>query len=383
MAKYHSHRFFDAAPRAASVTRRTNLPDIHQGVSHPEFASAALTREVCWRSHGPRLWFLLPDRLGRFRPWLAGAAVVLLVLILFVGLTVAVHGVEAAWPLLTTPRVAATAGFFVASLGLLAGLAQIVFPSARQDLAQLTRISTAPGDSLRAMSEALERMPRRSVLMALPLAAGLAAGHIWLLGPSAPHLGPQLASDVCNVLLWVAMFQISIPLVNNARLFSLLGRCTKVDLYQPAELTAFGRAALRPCLFIIALQCAYVLLMLPDDTRFAVGTAVGLMVSMTLVAALFFLPLRGIRSRIRSRRREVIAALDARLARLPQADAATADGARLAEVESLLALRARIQAVSAWPLGLEGVRRLLFYLVLVPLTWVGAALVEMLLDARL
>ncbi|MCC5886821.1 MAG: hypothetical protein JJT88_10335 [Gammaproteobacteria bacterium] len=306
-----------------------------------------------------------------------------LVLMLFVALTIVLHGTEAVWPMLTTPRVAATASFFVASLGLLAGLAQIVFPSARQDLAQLTRLSTLPSDSLCAMSDALERLPRRSALMALPPALGLAAGHIWLLGPSSPHLGPQWAGNICNVLLWVAMFQISVPLINNARLFSLLGRCTTVNLYQPGELTAFGRAAIRPCLFIIALQCAYVLLMLPDDARFAVGTAVGLMVSMVLVAALFFLPLRGIRSRIRSRRRQVIAALDARLARLPQADDRAADSASLAEVESLLALRARMAAVSAWPLGLEGVRRLLFYLVLVPLTWVGAALVEMLLEARL
>lgn len=342
-----------------------------------------LTREVLWRSQSPRLWFLLPDGLGRWRPWLAGGSVALLVLMLFVALIILVHGVEAAWPMLANPRVAASAGFFVASLGLLAGLAQIVFPSARADLAQLTRISTAPADSLSAMSDALERMPRRSALMALPLAIGLAAGHVWLLGPSSPYFGPQLASNVCNVLLWVAMFQISVPLISNARLFSLLGRCTTVNLYQPAELTAFGRAATRPCLFIIALQCAYVLLMLPDDARFALGTAIGLMVSMALVAVLFFLPLRGIRSRIRSRRREVIAALDVRLARLPAADADAADAESLAEAESLLALRARIKAVSSWPLGLEGVRQLLFYLVLVPLTWVGAALVEMLLEARL
>lgn len=359
------------------------LPESTPELPGPEQASQALGRDATLRAAGPRLWFLLPDRLGRWRPWLAGGAVTGFVLMLFSGLAISLHGFEDAWPMLSDPQLAATAGFFLASLGLLAGLAQIIFPAARRDLDDLIGISMAPAANLDAMSQALHRTPRRTALRALPVSLALATAHLWLLEPNSPHLGPQLASSICNVLLWVAMFQISIPLVNNARLFSLLGRCTKVDLYLPGQLTPFGRTAIRPCLFLIALQCAYVLLMLPEDNHFAVGTAIGLMASMTLVAVLFFLPLRGIHSRIRSCRSETIAMLDDRLASLPQPGQHTVDSSSLTEASALLDLRERIERVSSWPLGLEGVRRLFFYLVLVPLAWVGAALVEMLLDARL
>lgn len=352
----------------------------------PEDAAAAetLAREAHRYSEAPSLWFLLPARLGRWRPWLAGACAGGAVIVLFCATTTVLHGLPAAVTILTTPTVASTLGFFLASLALLAGLAQVIFPAARRDIEDLVDTNALPQSTLDAMAEAMQRLPARSAWAALPPAMVIGSLHVWLLGEPTPYLAPWLAGSLCNLLLWIAMFQIAVPLLRNARLFRLLGQCTRVDLYRPARLRVFGRTAIRPCLFIIALQCAYAILLLPEGTSLLRGGApIGLIASMSLVAALFFLPLRGIRARIRATRVAALRHLDQRLARQAQPDSEDATDTSLAATEALLALRQRIFAVSSWPLGLEGVRRMLFYLVLVPLTWIGAALVEMMIDASL
>lgn len=346
-----------------------------------------LEREAAGYGGAPRLWFLLRGPNRKRSAALAGGGVGLGVLLVFVLATLLLHGTTAAFDVLMTPTVLATAAFFATSLGLLAGLTQVVFPAARDDLEALRSELDVDPQILDDLAAGLERLPLRSTLGSMPPAVAIGALHVWLLGATTPHSGSWLAASICNLLLWVAMFQIAVPLSRNARIFSLLGRCARVDLYRPARLTPFGRTAVRPCLFIIALQCAYALLMIPEGMSLLRGGApLGLIASMGLVAGLFFLPLGGIRARIRSVREQALAGIDLRLAGLgttaPPHAADTTIG-QLGDAEALLRLRERLAAVSAWPLGLEGFRRLAFYVVLVPMTWVGAALVEMMIDGRL
>lgn len=343
--------------------------------------AAALARDVAWRQAGPRLWFLLPATLGRLRPWLAGTGVATAVVLLFL-LAATLSGQDPPPLRLDAPDFA-LAAFFTASLGLLAGLSQLVFASARLDYEALRPLSVANSATLSAMGEALQRLPWQNVLSSIAPALLFAAGHVLLLGATVENVGVQLASWICTALLWLAMFQLAVPLIDNARLFSLLGGTVQVNLYRPAELTSFGRAAIRPCLLIIALQCAYALLILPEEVRFGLGSSMGLIASMGLVAALFFLPLRGIRHNIALHKAQALTAIDAELAALPQPGQTGPQARELARAGNLLLLRDRLAAVSTWPLGLAGVSRFLFYLVLVPLTWVGAALVEMAMDGRL
>lgn len=346
-----------------------------------------MAREAAWRRTGPRLWFLLHGPNRRRCALNAGTGVGLAVAAIFVIATVSGHGTEAAPAILMSPPVLAAAAFFILSLSLLAALTQIVFPAAVRDLEDLRSEIDVDPAMLDDLAASLDRLPLRSSLPAVPVAMTLSAAHIWLLGETTPYEGPWLAGSICNVLLWVAMFQIAMPLVHNARLFSLLGRCARVDLYNPDRLAPFGRTAIRPCLFIIALQCAYAILMIPESTSLMRGgVPLGLVASMGLVAGLFFLPLRGIRERIRGERARTLLSLDDRLGELTtnsHPGAPDTPIAKLAEADRLLALRSRVASVSTWPLGFAGVRQLFIYVVLVPLTWVGAALVEMMIDGRL
>lgn len=360
-------------------------PDAEQS-AEPD-ARRRLQQEEALEAGVRRLWFLLPGANRHQAAVLAGSGVAVAILSVFLFSILLRHGSEATFAILLTPTVLATTIFFTASLSLLAGLAQVVFPAARDDFEALRADLDVDPAAQDRIAQALERMPLRPMLGSIPVAVAIGSLHVWLLGETTPHFGAWLAATICNLLLWIAMFQIALPLVRNARIFSLLGRCARVDLYRPGRLTPFGRTAIRPCLFIIALQCAYAVLVIPEGTSLLRGGApLGLIASMGLVAGLFFLPLRGIREQIRSAREQALAAIDLRLAELGALAPPGASGTTMAELNdaaSLLRLKDRITAVSAWPLGFEGFRRLAFYVVLVPMTWVGAALVEMLIDGRL
>lgn len=302
-------------------------------------------------------------------------------LALFVACLLIWHGPEGL-ALLRAPEQWAIVAFFVVSLGMLAGISRHVFPAAIDDLAALDSCLDCNTATRAQLARALLRYPRAASLRLVPVAALIGIGHVLLLGQNTPVTGLWIGSMVGTLLIWQMMFQLALPLVHNARLFSLLGQACRVDLYRPERLNAFGTTAIRPCLLIIALQCAYAIFLLSEQATLSAGLLLGLGASMGLVAGLFFKPLVGIRHNIRQELARASNEVDQALTAMnaPTRPLSTPD---LQRVGALLALRQHLGQISSWPLGFQGVRRMLFYLILVPLTWVGAALVEMLIDGRL
>jgi len=60
-----------------------------------------------------------------------------------------------------------------------------------------------------------------------------------------------------------------------------------------------------------------------------------------------------------------------------------AEPSRLAEINNLLDHRQHLQRVPDWPIDIGAVSRLILYLIIPPVTWVGAALIENAVDALL
>lgn len=98
--------------------------------------------------------------------------------------------------------------------------------------------------------------------------------------------------------------------------------------------------------------------------------------------AAFVLPLVGARRRVRELKQAELARVRAALrdARGTALAGGPAPGGRLAD---LLAYEARLQAVAEWPVDASTLLRLGLYLVLGLGSWLGAALVERLLDRAL
>jgi len=93
------------------------------------------------------------------------------------------------------------------------------------------------------------------------------------------------------------------------------------------------------------------------------------------------MPLRGIRRRIRETRTAALQQLDARYDAISRDGLTSAEPQQLSAMDTLLDMRERVAQAPGWPMDLAGVRRILLYVVLPPLTWAAAALVEMLIDS--
>ena len=74
-------------------------------------------------------------------------------------------------------------------------------------------------------------------------------------------------------------------------------------------------------------------------------------------------------------RMRILAAIEQRILDKSQADQSQADRP-IPELESLLQHRDRLRHAYTWPVDLGIVYRLLFYVVIPPLAWFGAALME-------
>jgi hypothetical protein len=101
----------------------------------------------------------------------------------------------------------------------------------------------------------------------------------------------------------------------------------------------------------------------------------GLIFGTISASILFYLPVSGVHDGIReakARRLEEIQSLIGAI-----------DQSNVASLESLIAHRERILHLSAWPLDLSILSRVGFYLIIPPLAWVGAALVETLVQGYL
>jgi hypothetical protein len=328
------------------------------------------------RHRSPELWLLRAQSLTRLGPVAFGVSMGLLTLVLLM-LPLYLYG----YPTDILRDSLEGALFFGLSIGVLAGCSSPVFRGASADIAALQGVLPLSAVELSQLQASVTREPRREVLRTMLLGSACALLHSWLM---ALHEQPPLVGATTalgTLLLWIAMFSTVAPLIGNALIFSRLGAMANPDLLRPSRHAAFGRAALRPTLFIIAMLCVYPILALSGGLRGSV--LFGFASTVLSLFALFFLPLGGIRRRIREVRETTLRALDARADRLYPEEIASARAEQLFELDAVLDIRERVARASAWPLDLQGVQRIMLYVILPPLTWAAAALVEIFIDGRL
>jgi len=229
-------------------------------------------------------------------------------------------------------------------------------------------------DDQAAVTDALADPKSRAVGVALLAGAlfGLSQYSGVLLN-SLTTVNPWLDLSVfaANEITWLTVAFTAVCRVSDARSLRRLGRKVRVDLYDLSKLRPFGSAAIRDVLVIMGALALMPLQALDAEFRL-INYRDGLIVGLTLSGLLFLIPQTGVRAAIRT-------AKAARLEMLQQAVDA-ADRRDVVQLESLVAHRDRIQHTSTWPLDLSLVGRVVFYLVIPPLAWVGAALVELMVD---
>jgi hypothetical protein len=197
-----------------------------------------------------------------------------------------------------------------------------------------------------------------------------------------------------QIFMWWLIGVLLIDRTRTARAFRALGEVIRFDLFRLETLRPLARAGVIDVVIVAGALLFSPLQSL--DARFRVENY-RFALAVATPAMLFFVswPLRSVHARIRAERTARLTALEAQLEALEaQLEALEAQSAQIApdsaarieataELESLLAHRDRLLGARTWPLDLRLVWRIFIYLIIPPLAWAGAALVERMVDAAL
>lgn len=254
-----------------------------------------------------------------------------------------------------------------------------VYRAAADDLRSLQPVLPLSTADVECLARGLTRATALQIRLAVT--AGILAGvaHAYLLALHELSIGFAITQSLATIGLWVVLVTTFVKMMMNAALFSQLGKSANPDLLRPSQQAPFGAAATRPAMFIIGILCAYPLLSTGGD-GLSSGVWLGFSTGLATLIGIIVMPLGGIRRRIQLRRREVLVALDRRLEAMALEDVASVSADSLRDMDTVLDMRERVASAPSWPLDLAGLQRILLYLVIPPLTWVAAALVERLVD---
>jgi hypothetical protein len=269
--------------------------------------------------------------------------------------------------------------FFGATFGILTAFTTPVYRGAASDLRALAPIIPLPARDLEYLALGITRATSRQLSIAVAIGFAVGVGHSLILWQEHRSIGFIVPQAGATIALWVFMFTTLSKMVINASVFSRLGAIAEPDLLRPSRQAPFGSAAIRPGIFLIGLLCSFPLLFL-GESRPSMGVWFALVACILSLAGIVSMPLRGIRDRIRKRRESILVALDHRLEAMGCRELDGVSAQELRDMDTILDMRERVAQAPAWPLDLAGVRRILFYIVLPPLTWAAAAFVEMFID---
>ena len=212
------------------------------------------------------------------------------------------------------------------------------------------------------------------------IAAWIAGGVIWGLAQFTDGFTQMGTTDIPwilvvattgNVCVWATAAWMFAYRLQHGVHISRIGRSATVDVYHLERCKPFARLAVYDVLVIMGALTLMPLQAL--DAQFRLDNYLpGFIVAIPSALALFMLPLTGIRASIRQAKQKQVALIDEQLSASPIHE--------LAQRESLLAHRERFSNTSDWPIDFRIVSRVLFYLFIPPLAWIGAALVENLVD---
>lgn len=256
-----------------------------------------------------------------------------------------------------------------------------------RDLEDLTPALGAGPDELGRLRREIATVPRAWVTgagivsMAFSFVANAFNPALWADGQIPEGSDPVLIWLVVRNVLnaWMISRAVVLELLL-ARAFSRLGeRLVAIDLLDRAPLAPFGRRGLRSVLLWMLLLALFAPLWVLDAAEPLLLVALLGVLSFALAA--FLLPVGGAHRRIRAAKERELSRVrgalrDARERALAQPD----DDPRGGRVADLVAWEQRVAAAGEWPFGATTVLRFGLYLAIGMGSWIGAALVERVLE---
>lgn|GEM_PF-1759373 len=178
-----------------------------------------------------------------------------------------------------------------------------------------------------------------------------------------------------NFVVWLAIMLLLCWRIPVSRLLRKLGEELNVDVYRLHLAQPLTRMATIDLLAAVGAMSFMALQSLDAEFRLA-NYLVGALIGIPAAIAFLGFPLLGLRRKIVGLKRDRLGELQLDLER--ELGATTPDVVR---VEAVLGHISRVQSMSNWPINLRLIARIFVYVIIPPLAWVGAALVENVVDS--
>ncbi|GHD37055.1 hypothetical protein [Parahalioglobus pacificus] len=255
----------------------------------------------------------------------------------------------------------------------------------RKAMADLAPELEMSQDELSAFIESLDHQSIAWQVMVLAWGILGGLGQIWLvsLEPDTAHMSAvQLAlstASLGSLLVWIVMTTAIFSLMQNAvRVGRLANQLKRVDLFRHDKLLPFARVGIASSLSILGALALFPILLV-DDRSTLVSSAPGLIATGVPLILMLIFPVWRVHRRMKLAKQVAMAEVNQSIDEVRSAQGEPT----LATLNTLLSYRKHLKQVPEWPLDTGAVGRLLLYILIVPMTWVGAALIENVVDALL
>jgi len=224
----------------------------------------------------------------------------------------------------------------------------------------------------------LQKIAGRTVL--LGAIVGFLYGLLFNLLPewrnSFGSLGFQVQSiAIGQLVLWTLIGVVLTYRIHTALCFYKKGKVVPVDLYDTSKFDPFARNGLDDVFGIAVLLVLTILQSL--DAEFRLGNYIfAWIVAFPAAASLLVLPMLSLHRRLLAHKKEFLEEMHRQVADASR----VAEPDSLTRIELLMQHRDRVRHTSTWPIDLSIAFRLILFIIIPPLAWLGAAFVELGLD---
>lgn len=191
-------------------------------------------------------------------------------------------------------------------------------------------------------------------------------------------------STLGALVVWIMMTTVIVALIQQARLFARLGaQNVKISLLNTRKLLPFARISIYSSLAIIGAVALFPLIGFESGMN-QLEILPGAIATVGPLVAIFIVPIWPIHRRLRSMKEQELLRLNSRIeACAEEGGGSGTDIQTMERLTPLLQYRREIAHVSTWPFDFGNIARLVLYLVIPPMTWVAAALIENVVDSLL
>lgn len=257
---------------------------------------------------------------------------------------------------------------------------------ALDDLHPILDLSTADYDTAQAK---LSSASLRATTLQLLGGVSFALVHVSYIAGSVPAALTHslrsvegLATTLGAILVWLVMTSVVSMLIQQAALFARLGaNNVRISLLNTRKLLPFARVSISNSLAVIGALALFPLMGIDSELNLAQSLP-GAITTLIPLIVIFTIPVWPVHKRLASMKEQEMADLDKQIEECNGMEASVASNPQLLEkILPLINYRREISEVSTWPFDAGVVTRLSFYLIIPPITWAGAALIENLVDS--